>query len=179
VNPKHTKRLGLIFLLTLLSVGVKSQVLDRIDAGLTVKNDCLSLMMSYELKENAHFELTLPLNLTWAPGADLSEPGLYAYYGAVKYVSTRTIKGVSFESYPILIVFNSDQDGWSGPSTPVSLGLGLGKTYQTKGWSVRPELEFSVYRNLYSASGGMGQGSQWIEEYIYGGWPSVGITVKR
>ena len=160
-----------IALMLLACLSTKSQVLERLDLGITVKNDFISPVVSYQLRENAALEFTLPFNYKLTPGTWVDTPGLHSFYGAIKYVNPWTIGAQTLDIYPMLIVLNSDT--YNGLSDPLALGLGFGKSFHAHGWSMRPELELSFVREWFLPSAGGP-----IEHY-YTSWPSIGITIKH
>jgi hypothetical protein len=155
--------------LGLAALEVSGQALRRFAWGVTAKNVYVSPMISYQVHERSHFEFTLPINAKWAPDGDLNNPGISSHYGALKLVRTLSVRGGSFDVYPMFLGFR--QENVWGAASPFSWGLGVGKTWNVRGWSVRPELELSSKKLWYGASG--------LVVYYYAGWPSVGLTVKR
>ncbi len=104
--------------------------------------------------------------------------GIYSFYSELKYV--RTLPSLAkLQVFPLLILFHGDTRSFWTPSTLLSPGFGIGKTFHVGSLSIRPEFELSLTRDLYSWSGGMGPGAMWITEYIYRPWPSIGVTVMR
>ena len=164
-------RSALIVVMFLACMCVKAQVLERLDLGVNAKNDFISPVVSYQLQENATLEFTLPYNFKLTPGTWVDEPGLHSFYGAIKYVNQWSIGTNTVDIYPLLIVLNSDE--YNAFSDPLALGLGLGKSFSSNGWSLRPELELSFVREWFLPSAGAP-----IEHY-YTSWPSIGITIKH
>jgi hypothetical protein len=162
-----------IALMLLACLSTKSQVLERLDLGITVKNDFISPVVSYQLRENAALEFTLPFNYKLTPGRWVDAPGLHSFYGAIKYVNPWTIGAQTLDIYPMLIALNSNAYGPNGLSDPLALGLGIGKSFRSRGWTIRPELELSFVREWFLPSAGAP-----IEHY-YTSWPSIGITLKH
>ena len=162
-----------IVIMLLACLGAKAQVLERLDLGITVKNDFISPLVSYQLQDKAALEFTLPYNFKLTPGTWLNEPGLHSFFGAIKYVNPWTIGTNTFDIYPMLIVLNSEEYGSNGLSDPFALGFGFGKSFTSHGWSIRPELELSFVREWFVPSAGAP-----IEHY-YTSWPSIGITIKH
>jgi hypothetical protein len=162
-----------IVIMLLACLSTKSQVLERLDLGITVKNDFISSVVSYQLQDKAALEITLPINYKLTPGTWVDAPGLHSFYGAIKYVNPWTIGAQTLDIYPMLIALNSNAYGPNGLSDPLALGLGIGKSFPSRRWSIRPELELSFVREWFLPSAGAP-----IEHY-YTTWPSIGITIKH
>ena len=162
-----------IVIMLLACLGAKAQVLERLNVGITVKNDFISPMVSYQFQDKSSLEFILPYNLKLTPGTWVNEPGLQSFYGAIKYVNPWTIGTQTLDIYPMLIALNSNAYGPNGLSDPLALGLGIGKSFRSRGWSIRPELELSFVREWFLPSAGAP-----IEHY-YTTWPSIGITIKH
>ena len=122
-------------------------MLERLDLGITVKNDFISPVVSYQLQDHSALEFTLPYNFKLTPGTWVEEPGLQSFYGAIKYVNPWTIGTQTLDIYPMLIALNSNAYGPNGLSDPLALGLGIGKSFRSRGWSIRPELELHSFAN--------------------------------
>jgi len=157
----------------LACLGAKAQVLERLNVGITVKNDFISPVVSYQFQDHSALEFTLPYNFKLTSGMWVDEPGLQSFYGAIKYVNPWTIGTQTLDIYPMLIALNSNAYGPNGLSDPLALGLGIGKSFRSRGWSIRPELELSFVREWFLPSAGAP-----IEHY-YATWPSIGITIKH
>ena len=162
-----------ILVMLLACLGAKAQVLERLNVGITVKNDFISPVVSYQFQDHSALEFTLPFNFKLSHGTWVEEPGLQSFYGAIKYVNPWTIGTQTLDIYPMLIALNSNAYGPNGLSDPLALGLGIGKSFRSRGWSIRPELELSFVREWFLPSAGAP-----IEHY-YTTWPSVGITIKH
>ena len=162
-----------IVIMLLACLGANAQVLERLNVGITVKNDFISPVVSYQLQNHSSLEFTLPYNLKLTAGTWVEEPGLQSFYGAIKYVNSWTIGTQTLDIYPMLIALNSDTYSPNGLSDPLALGLGIGKSFRSRGWSIRPELELSFVREWFLPSAGAP-----IEHY-YTTWPSIGITIKH
>ena len=160
----------------LACISTYAQALKRLDVGITVKNVWLSPTLTYEASPTTSLELTLPLNSTLFLDDALGGLGIYSFYSELKYVRTLP-RRANLQIFPLLILFHGDTRSFSTPSTLLSPGFGIGKTFHLGSLSIRPEFELSLTRNLYSTSGGMGPDASWINVYIYGAWPSIGITV--
>ena len=156
----------------LAGLSAKSQVLKRFDVGITVKNDFISPVVSYQLQDKAALEITLPINYKLTSGTWVDAPGLHSFYGAIKYVNPWTIGAQTLDIYPMLIALNSNAYGPNGLSDPLALGLGIGKSFRSRRCSIRPELDLSLVREWFLPSAGAP-----IEHY-YTTWPSIGITIK-
>lgn len=148
-----------------------AQAFKRLDVGITVKNDFISPMVSYQFQDKSSLEFILPYNLKLTPDTWVNEPGLHSFYGAIKYVNPWSIGAQTLDIYPMLMVLNSYT--YNGQSDPLALGLGFGKSFHAHGWSIRPELELSFVREWFLPSAGAP-----IEHY-YTSWPSIGITIKH
>ena len=157
----------------LAGLSAKSQVLKRFDVGITVKNDFISPVVSYQLQDKAALEITLPINYKLTSGTWVDAPGLHSFYGAIKYVNPWTIGAQTLDIYPMLIALNSNAYGPNGLSDPLALGLGIGKSFRSRRCSIRPELDLSFVREWFLPSAGAP-----IEHY-YTTWPSIGITIKH
>ena len=162
-----------IVIMFLACLSSKAQVLERLDLGITVKNDFISPVVSYQLQDQSALEITLPFNHKLTPGRWVEEPGLHSFYGAIKYVNPWTIGTQTLDVYPMLIALNSHAYGPKGLSDPLALGLGIGKSFRSRGWSIRPELELSFVREWFLPSAGT------PVEHYYTTWPSIGITIKH
>jgi len=154
-------------------LGAKAQVLERLNLGITVKNDFISPVVSYQFQDHSALEFTLPYNFKLTPGTWVNESGLQSFYGAIKYVNPCTIGTQTLDIYPMLIALNSNAYGPNGLSDPLALGFGFGKSFTSHGWSIRPELELSFVREWFVPSAGSN-----IDHY-YTSWPSIGITIKH
>ncbi len=181
--PCRMPRLILTLLAILLSLSSTAQRAEKFNLALTTKitvsNVWLSPTLTYEASPTNSIELTLPLNSTPLFLEDaLYGLGIYSFYSELKYV--RTLPSLAkLQVFPILILFHGDTRSFWTPSTLLSPGFGIGKTFHVGSLSIRPEFELSLTRDLYSWSGGMGPGAMWITEYIYRPWPSIGVTVMR
>jgi len=162
----------------LLSLGSTAQLAQKFNLALTAKNVWLSPTLTYEASPTTSLELTLPLNSTLFLDDALGGLGIYSFYSELKYVRTLP-RHANLQVFPLLILFHGDTRSFSTPSTLLSLGFGIGKTFHLGPLSIRPEFELSLTRTLYSTSGGMDPGASWINDYVYGAWPSIGITVTR
>jgi len=162
-----------IVIMFLACLGAKAQVLERLNVGITVKNDFISPVVSYQFQDHSALEFTLPYNFKLTSGMWVDEPGLQSFYGAIKYVNPWTIGTQTLHIYPMLIALNSNTYGPNGLSDPLALGLGIGKSFRSRGWSIRPELELSFVREWFLPSAVAP-----IEHY-YTTWPSIGITIKH
>ena len=162
-----------ILVMFLASISTYAQALKRLDVGITVKNDFFSPMVSYQFQDKSSLEFILPYNFKLTPGTWVDEPGLHSFYGAIKYVNPWSIGAQTLDIYPMLIALNSNVYGPNGLSDPLALGLGIGKSFRSRGWSIRPELELSFVREWFLPSTGAP-----IEHY-YTTWPSIGITIKH
>ena len=162
-----------ILVMFLASISTYAQALKRLDVGITVKNDFISPVVSYQLQDHSTLEFTLPYNFKLTPGTWVDEPGLQSFYGAIKYVNLWTIGTQTLDIYPMLIALNSKAYGPNGLSDPLALGLGIGKSFRSRGWSIRPEIELSFLREWFLPSAGTP-----IAHY-YTTWPSIGITIKH
>ena len=161
-----------------ITLGATAQLAQKFNLALTTKNVWLSPTLSYEASPVTSLELTLPINSTLFLDDALGGLGNYSFYSELKYVRTLPRRS-NLQVFPLLILFYGDTRSFSIPYTLLSPGFGIGKTFHLGPLSIRPEFELSLTHNLYSASGGMGPGAMWITEYIYGAWPSIGITVMR
>lgn len=159
--------------LTFLPFGACAQVLKRIDFGVVVKNDFISPVLAINVRKKADLEFTLPINYKATPGYWVGQSGVHFFFGSVKYVNHTSIGRMAFDIYPLVVVFNREFIPSSGISDQHSFGLGLGKTITAKGWSIRPECEFSLVLESFAPS------SVGYIEYYYRAWPTVGITIKR
>ena len=176
-------RKALTLIALIASLGSNAQLAPKFNLALTTKitisNVWLSPTLTYEASPTSSLELTLPLNSTPIFLDDaLVGLGIYSYYSELKYVRTLH-RRANLQVFPLLILFHGDTRSFWTPSTLLSPGFGIGKTFHLGPLSIRPEFELSLTRNLYSTSGGMGPGARWITEYIYRPWPSIGITVMR
>ena len=171
-------RLILTLLAILLSLGSTAQLAQKFNLALTTKNVWLSPTLIYEASPTTSLELTLPVNTTLFLDDALGGLGIYSFYSELKYVRTLP-RRANLHVFPLLILFHGDTRNFSTPSTLLSPGFGIGKTLHLGPLSIRPEFELSLTRTLYSTSGGMGPGASWINDYIYGAWPSIGVTVAR
>ena len=172
------KPLQLTLIALIASLGATAQLAQKFNLALTTKNVWLSPTLTYEASPTTSLELTLPLNSTLFLDDALGGLGIYSFYSELKYVRTLP-RRANLQVFPLLILFHGDTRSFSIPSTLLSPGFGIGKTFHLGPLSIRPEFELSLTRNLYSTSGGMGPGASWINDYIYGAWPSIGITVTR
>ena len=176
-------RKALTLIALIASLGSNAQLAPKFNLALTTKitisNVWLSPTLTYEASPTSSLELTLPLNSTPIFLDDaLVGLGIYSYYSELKYVRTLH-RRANLQVFPLLILFHGDTRSFWTPSTLLSPGFGIGKTFNVGPLSIRPEFELSLTRNLYSTSGGMGPGASWINDYIYGAWPSIGVTLMR
>ena len=171
-------RLILTLLAILLSLGTTAQLAQKFNLALTTKNVWLSPTLTCDASPTTSLELTLPLNATLFLDDALGGPGIYSFYSELKHVRTLP-RRANLQVVPLLILFHGDTRSFSTPSTLLSPGFGIGKTFHLGPLSIRPEFELSLTRDLDSWSGGMGPGAMWITEYIYRPWPSIGVTVMR
>ncbi|MDA0741585.1 MAG: hypothetical protein O2862_06660 [Bacteroidetes bacterium] len=172
------KPLQLTLIALIASLAATAQLAQKFNLALTTKNVWLSPTLTYKVSPTASLELTLPLNSTLFLDDALGGLGIYSFYSKLKYVRTLT-RRANLHVFPLLILFHGDTRSFSTPSTLLSPGFGIGKTFHIGPLSIRPEFELSLTRDLYSTSGGLGPGASWINDYIYGAWPSFGITVMR
>ena len=172
------KPLQLTLIALIASLGATAQLAQKFNLALTTKNVWLSPTLTYEANPTTRLDLTLPLNSTLFLDDALGGLGIYSFYSELKYVRTLP-RRANLQVFPLLIFFHGDTRSFSIPSTLLSPGFGIGKAFHLGPLSIRPEFELSLTRDLYSTSGGMGIGSSWINDYIYGAWPSIGITVMR
>ena len=171
-------RTPLTLFVLLISLGSTAQLASKFNLALTTKNVWLSPTLTYEASPTTSLELTLPLNSTLFLDDALGGLGIYSFYSELKYVRTLP-RRANLQISPLLILFHPDPRSFSVPSTLLSPGFGIGKTFHLGPLSIRPEFELSLTRDLYNASGGMGPDASWINDYIYGAWPSFGVTVMR
>ena len=171
-------RTPLTLVALIASLGATAQLTQKFNLALTTKNVWHSPTLTYEANPATSLELTLPLNTTLFLDDALGGLGIYSFYSELKYVRTLP-RRANLQVYPLLILFHGDTRSFSTPSTLLSPGFGIGKTFHLGPLSIRPEFELSLTRNLYSTSGGLGPGASWINDYIYGAWTSIGITVLR
>ena len=171
-------RTHLTLIALIASLGATAQLASKFNLALTTKNVWLSPTLTYEASPTTSLELTLPFNSTLFLDDVLGGPGIYSFYTEFKYVRTLP-RRANLQIFPLLILFHGDTRSFWTPSTLLSPGFGIGKTFNVGPLSIRPEFELSLTRHLYSTSGGMGPGASWINDYIYGAWPSIGITVMR
>ena len=171
-------RTPLTLLAILLSLGATAQLAHKFNLALTTKNVWLSPTLTYDASPTTSLELTLPLNATLFLDDALGGLGIYSFYSEPKYVRTLP-RRANLQVFPLLILFHGDTRSFWTPSTLLSPGFGIGKTFHVGPLSIRPEFELSLTRHLYSTSGGMGPGARWITEYIYRPWPTIGVTVMR
>ena len=92
-----------IVIMLLACLGAKAQVLERLNVGITVKNDFISPVVSYQFQDHTALEFTLPYNFKLTSGMWVDEPGLQSFYGAIKYVNPWTIGTQTLDIYPMLI----------------------------------------------------------------------------
>lgn len=171
-------RKALTLIALIASLDATAQLASKFNLALTTKNVWLSPTLTYEASPTASLELTLPLHSTLFLDDVLGGPGIYSFYTEFKYVRTLP-RRADLQIFPLLILFHPEPRSFSAPSTLLSPGFGIGKTFHLGALSIRPEFELSLTRNLYNASGGMGPGAMWITEYIYRPWPTIGVTVMR
>jgi len=171
-------RTPLTLVALIASLGSAAQLAQKFNLALTTKNVWLSPTLTYEASPTSSLELTLPLNSTLFLDDALGGLGIYSFYSELKYVRTLS-RRANLQVFPLLILFHGDTRSFSIPSTLLSPGFGIGKTFHLGPLSIRPEFELSLTRNLYSTSGGRGPGAMWITEYYHRPWPSIGVTVMR
>ena len=172
------KPLQLTLIALIASLGATAQLAQKFNLALTTKNVWLSPTLTYEASPTTSLEFTLPLNSTLFLDDALGGLGIYSFYSELKYV--RTLPSLAkLQAFPLLILFHGDTRSFWTPSTLLSPGFGIGKTFHLGSLSIRPEFELSLTRDLYSWSGGRGPGAMSITEYIYRPWPSIGVTVMR
>ena len=109
-----------IVIMLLACLGANAQVLERLNVGITVKNDFISPVVSYQLQDHSTLEFTLPYNFKLTPGTWVDEPGLLSFYRSIKYVNPWTIGTQTLDIYPMLIALNSNAYGPNGLSDPLA-----------------------------------------------------------
>ena len=57
-----------ILVMFLACISTYAQALKRLDMGITVKNDMISPMVSYQIQDKSSLEFTLPYNFKLTPG---------------------------------------------------------------------------------------------------------------